>query len=457
MTRGKSDILNYMDRQKGFGAIIFVFGIVLTSLLIIGGALYLKSTRPDLLNKILSNKGSSQQANTNNIIQTVQNLTQSSGQNLPVAQNIFGFNTFQTLLSTDANKNIFISPSSIALALLMAYNGAGTDTKTAMENVLAIKGMSKTDVDKASLDLINTLKSPDQKVEVDIANSIWARQGKVFNQDFLNTNQQYFQAKVTSLDFDSPSAVNTINSWVSDNTKGKIPTIISHIPPDARMYLINAIYFKGTWDIEFDKKLTRDRQFTSYNNQKKMVSMMEQHQDNFSYLENDDFQAVSLPYGSNNSLSMYVFLPKEGSLISKKDFNTFAQTLNQQNWDTWIEQFRRIEGTVILPKFKVEYSKELKDTLTALGMGIAFTGNADFEGIFHQAVISQVLHKTYIDVGEEGTEAAAVTEIGVALGAAPGVHVEKKTFYMEVNRPFFYAIRDNRTGTILFMGTVQEL
>lgn len=444
--------------QRGFSVIIFVLGIVLSSILIVGGALYIKSARPDLLSKIISNKSNSQQANTNNMIQTVQNLTKSSGQNLPVAQNIFGFNTFQTLLSTDANKNIFISPSSIALALLMIYNGAGTDTKTATENVLAIKGMSKTDVDKASLDLINTLKNPDQKVEVDIANSIWARQGKVFNQDFLNTNQQYFQAKVTSLDFDSPSAINTINSWVNDSTKGKIPAIISPpIPSGARMYLINAIYFKGAWDIEFDKKLTRDRQFTSYNNQKKMVSMMEQHRYNFSYLENDDFQAVRLPYGANNSLSMYVFLPKEGSLISKKDFSTFAQTLNQQNWDTWMEQFRKMEGTVILPKFKVEYSKELKDTLTALGMGVAFTGNADFEGIFHQAVISQVLHKTYIDVGEEGTEAAAVTEIGMVVGAAPGVHVEKKTFYMEVNRPFFYAIRDNRTGTILFMGTVQEL
>lgn len=444
--------------QKGFSAIIFVLGIALSSILIVSGALYLKSTHPELLNKIVSNKNNTQQADTNNIIQTVQNLTQNSGQSLPTSQNIFGFRTFQELINTDQNKNIFISPSSIALALLMTYNGAGSDTKTAMENVLAIKGMSKTDVDKASLDLINTLKNPDQKVEVDIAISIWARQGKVFNQDFLNTNQQYFQAKVTSLDFDSPSAVDTINSWVSDNTKGKIPAIISPpIPSDARMYLINAIYFKGAWDIEFDKKLTRDRQFTSYNNQKKMVSMMEQHRDNYSYLENDDFQAVSLPYGTNNSLSMYVFLPKEGSLVSKKDFKTFAQNLSQQNWDIWMEQFRRMEGTVIFPKFKVEYTKELKDTLAALGMGVAFTGNADFEGIFHQAVISQVLHKTYIDVGEEGTEAAAVTEIGIIVGAAPGGHVEKKTFYMEVNRPFFYAIRDNRTGTILFMGTVQEL
>lgn len=427
--------------QKGFTILLFVIGIVFVSFLIVSGALYLKNTNPNFLSKILSKQGNNQQA----------------GQNLSAAQNIFGFKAFQELLQKDANKNVFISPSSIALALLMIYNGAGTETKTAMENVLAIKGISKEDVNKASLDLINTLKNPDQKVEIDIANSIWARQGKKFNQSFLNTNQQYYQAKVTSLDFNSTSAVDTINGWVNDNTKGKIPTIVTPpIPSDAMMYLINAIYFKGTWNIEFDKKLTRDRQFTSYNNQKKMVPMMEQHRDNFSYFENDDSQAVSLPYGKNNFLSMYVFLPKESSLVSKKNFNTFIQILNQQNWDRWMGQFKKMEGTVNLPKFKVEYSRELSDTLTTLGMGVAFSGNANFEGIFPKAVISQVLHKTYIDVNEEGTEAAAVTMVGLVTTSVGG-RTEKKTFYMEVNRPFFYAIRDNRTGTILFMGIIQEL
>lgn len=442
--------------QKGFAPIIFIIIIIIiiVSFFIVGGSLYIKNNRSDLLRKdkqqndITQTKKNNQQAN--DVIQSLKNLSPSSWQKLPDSQNLFGFKTFQELLLTDVNKNIFISPSSIALALLMTYNGAGTETKTAMENVLAINGISKEDVNRVSLDLINTLKNPDPNVEISIANSIWARQGKEFNQQFLNTNQQYYQAKATSLDFNNPSAANVINAWVSENTKGKIPTII--VPPissDVMMYLINAIYFKGAWNIEFDKKLTRERQFANSNNTKRKVLMMEQNRKDFSYLENNDFQAVSLPYGKNNFLSMYVFLPK--------DFNNFTKTLNQQNWNTWMEQFRRMEGTVILPKFKVEYSRELKDTLTSLGMGVAFSGNADFEGIFRQAMISAVFHKTYIDVNEEGTEAAAATVVTMDVAAVSGRHEQKKSFYMEVNRPFFYAISDNRTGAILFMGTVQEL
>lgn len=367
---------------------------------------------------------------------------------LSFAHTLFGFNILKQLQTEDKNKNIFLSPASIALALSMTYNGASGETKTAMARTLQIEEMSIDEVNKASANLIALLKSPDQKVQILVANSIWGRQGEEFNPEFLATNEKFYRAKIASLDFNLPTAADTINGWVNENTRGKIPTIIQPpIPPEMVMYLINAIYFKGTWTVEFDKKLTNNKEFTSANGTKGMRPMMQQARKDFNYLETDDFQTVELPYGQSKRLGMYIFLPKS-------DLTAFSTKLTGENWNIWMNNFQEKEGILVMPKFKIEYGKKLNSTLKKLGMEVAFIGGkADFTKIAPDLFISEVIHKSYIEVNEEGTEAAAVTEVGIAKTAMP----KDERFYMEVNKPFFFAIRDKQTGEVLFMGTVQEI
>ena len=366
--------------------------------------------------------------------------------NIPQAHNTFGFNSIKILAKEEGNKNVFISPSSIALALSMVYNGANGETKSAMQKTLQFQNLDIATVNQESLGLINSLKNPDPKVELSVANSVWARNGVDFKKDFLSVVGSYFNAEISTLDFSNSNAANTINAWVSKNTKGKIPTIVTPpIPSDMVMYLINAVYFKGSWTTEFDKKLTEDKNFTTADGVSKKHPLMRQRGD-LPYLETEDFQSVNLPYGTNKRLSMYVFLPK--------NLNNFVQTLDVNKWNDWMTQYKETEGTILLPRFKMEYEKGLIPLLTKLGMGVAFQDNADFTGIGNNLKISEVKHKTYVDVNEEGTEAAAVTSIGMAPTSA--IMPAQKTFYMEVNRPFFFVIRDNQTQEILFMGTIQN-
>lgn len=369
-------------------------------------------------------------------------------QTLAESHNTFGFKLLKQIQKEDGNNNIIISPFSIALALSMTYNGADKETKTAMAKTLEIQGIDIDEANKQSSALISNLNNPDPKVEISIANSIWGRKGEIFNSLFLDDNNKYYGAKIDYLDFSNPNSVDTLNGWVNDKTKGKIPTIIEPpIPQDVVMYLINAVYFKGSWTIEFDKKLTKDRQFTLTNGTQIKHPMMEQKKDNFDYLENDLFQAVSLPYGENKRLKMLIFLPK-------KDLTNFIPNLNIANWKQWLSSFRETEGTVILPKYKIEYKKELKDSLNLLGMEVAFSPRADFSKIAPNLFISKVIHKTFIEVNEEGTEAAAVTAV-IMMETSVSFN-SKKVFYMEINKPFFFAIQDNQTQEILFTGLITE-
>jgi len=362
------------------------------------------------------------------------------------SHNTFGLNILRQIWKTETESNIFISPSSIALALSMVYNGADGGTKESMAKTLQVQDIDIAEVNRESAALINFLENPDPKVQLSIANSIWGRQGLSFNPEFLTTNQTYYKAEIKTLNFDDPNAAKTINSWVSQKTKGKIPTIVSPpIPRDMVMFLINAIYFKGTWTTEFDKKLTTQRDFNLTDGSKKKVSMMSQG-GKFPYLANDLFQAVSLPYGEKKNLSMYVFLPQ-------KDLDGLVKQMDADKWNLWISQFQETKGTILLPKFKTEYKRELKDDLTSLGMGVAFSGGANFDKIGPNLTISEVIHKTFVDVNEEGTEAAAVTAVGVG---ATAVRPVEKTFYLEVNKPFLFAIVDNQSSEILFIGTIKE-
>jgi serpin B len=366
------------------------------------------------------------------------------------ANTTFGFKLFEKVAEQDAGKNIFISPASIGLALAMTYNGAAGETKDGMSRALEIQGMNHLELNQAYSQLRTALESADPKVQLSIANSLWGKKGVEFNPSFIQRNKQYYGAEITALDFSDPGAPAAINSWVSDKTKGKIDKIVDRIDSQAILFLINAIYFKGAWSAEFDKAKTRPDQFTTLAGKQKSHPMMNQ-SGKYRYLEGKDFQAVSLPYGGGR-VSMYIFLPAKGTGLGQ-----FQKGLNAANWDSWMRAFVETQGDIAVPRFRVEYEIGLNDALKQLGMGVAFDPDrADFSGIVkssENAFISRVKHKAFVEVNEEGTEAAAATSVEISVTS---VMRPRQSFRMIVDHPFFCAIRDNRTGALLFMGSIVD-
>ncbi|MBT9172050.1 MAG: hypothetical protein DDT21_00426 [Syntrophomonadaceae bacterium] len=360
----------------------------------------------------------------------------------------FGFNLFAALAKEDAGENIFVSPVSVALALSMVYNGADTETKKAMAEVLGVQGVSVEDLNKTNQALLKALNSPAPGVRLDVANSLWAKQDAVFVAEFLETVKRYYSAEVAELDFIAPEAPAVINKWVQDKTNGKIDKIVERIDPDDVMYLINAIYFLGTWTTEFDRAETREQPFYPAGRAREQVPMMSKSGD-FRYFRDANFEAVELPYGKDQSAGMYIFLPSRDSNLEE-----FQRNLNAANWTMWQSRFATKEGRISLPRFSIEYEKTLNEILSGMGMGIAFQPYAaDFSKLLTpppQAYIGEVKHKAVVDVDERGTEAAAVTSISVRVVSLR----PDETFNMVVDRPFFFAIVDKQTDTLLFMGSV---
>jgi serine protease inhibitor len=363
----------------------------------------------------------------------------------------FAFGLFHGIASDDYGANIVLSPLSAKLALAMAYNGAVGETKEAMARVLDLEGISLEEVNQQLGNLIASLQQADEAVLLEIADSLWANQDYELNQDFVERCRESYDAEVANLDFSDPEVADTINAWVSDKTHDKIDKIVSKIDPDLALILINAIYFNGKWQTPFDASLTEQGDFHLLDGGTVSVPFMHR-SDEYSYYENDDLQAVSLPYGEEGDarMSMYVILPREGT-----DYGEFLDGMSEETWGQWMDMFTSKEGALALPRFKVEYEKELNGALKAMGMEPAFEGG--LEDIFTTtaggpAFISKVLQKTYIDVNEEGTEAAAVTSVDVELTAMPS----DSPFTMTVDRPFFFAIRDNQTGALLFLGSIVD-
>ncbi len=377
-------------------------------------------------------------------------ITQNEAMNLEKrlteAHTKFAFNLFAEIFSQAKNDNVFVSPSSISIALSMLYNGANSTTQEAMVNSLQLEGMSLTEINRTNQLLRENLINADPKVQLAIANSLWMRQDFSFQSGFIDSNKQFYQAETKTLDFANTQSLNIINNWVKENTKGKIDTIIEEISPQDVMFLINAIYFKGEWTYQFDKNKTKEKQFSLNENQTKTVNMMS-HFGRYKYLENEQFKAVNLPYGEEKRLGMYIFLPKKYS-----DLETFSQVLNAENWQNWMTEFNYQEGTVEMPRFQLEYELELRQILNKLGMGIIFDPQkADFSKISQNPVfVSGVKHKTFLEVNEKGTEAAAVTSIGMRTTS---VNLDQP-FRMKIDRPFFCVIKDEKTGSILFMGAI---
>lgn len=366
-----------------------------------------------------------------------------SEKELTTSDNGFGFKLFSEIVKEEKDKNVFISPLSVSMALGMTYNGANGSTKEAMQKTLGFDGLSTQEINASYKSLIELLTDLDPKVIFQIANSIWYRQGLSFEEDFLNLCKEYFDAEVRGLDFGDPNAKDTINLWVDTHTNGKIKEIVKDIYADDVMFLINAIYFKGTWTYQFDKDETRDDSFTLPDGSKEPCKMMELKADSLQYFSNADFQCIDLTYG-DGYFSMTIFLPRPG-----KNIDSLIAEFNEENWDKWMNSFSVQKGVLELPKFKITYGIKLNDVLKALGMGIAFTGYADFSKMSPEGLcISRVRHKTFIEVNEEGTEAAAATSVGMTY--------EGGGFYMRVDHPFVFVIRENNSQTILFMGKIVE-
>lgn len=362
------------------------------------------------------------------------------------ASNQFGFLLLDGLVKDEpVGKNVFISPLSIELALSMTLNGAMGETNDAMREAMQFSDMEMSDINISFKNLMNELLTVDKKVIAEIANSIWYRKDFSVEQEFFNVNKNYYNAEVKALDFDSPGAKDIINKWVSDKTRKKIPKIIDEIDRDHVMFLINAIYFKGAWQSEFKPSETASKPFYLKSGNTKMVPTMMQN-DTFPYFANNEFMAAELPYGRGN-YSMVILLPQQG--VEVEDL---VASLNPMDWNLMLAGLNPAKLDLQLPKFRFAYEKKLNDMLTSMGMGIAFSDFADFRGINKdiRLAISEVKHKTYVEVNEEGTEAAAVTSVGIVVTSMP------LTIDFNVNRPFIFAIREKYTNAILFIGCVQE-
>lgn len=363
------------------------------------------------------------------------------------ADNDFAFRLYKEIAKADGDKNIFISPIGIALALQMTYNGASGTTKDAMANALGVQSLSLDELNEGNAALLSNLAHPGPKTSLDIANSLWVRRDIPLDKGFVSRCANSYRATVTPLDFGSPLAPARINSWAARRTHGRIRRVVGKLDRLDVLFLMNAVYFKGVWDRKFDKKDTEQQPFYVTEQQSVDVPMMRQ-KGKFATYMGSSFRAIRLPYRKGR-ISMYVFLPRRGVSLDE-----FLRDLNAADWNKWMAGFHRQKLPVGLPKFKIEYERALNEQLKALGMGEAFdsSNTKGFQGmgmrIRGPVWIEKALQKTFVEVDEEGTRAAAITLINMRAMGGP--------IPFTVDHPFFFVIRDDKTGLILFMGSVVD-
>ncbi len=341
-------------------------------------------------------------------------------------------------------KNTLISPFSISMALSMTANGAAGSTRTAMLKALQISDVKLDQINHDYNQLMKLYQKSD--VTIDIANSLWGRPDLAFRKAFLKKNREAYDAKIQLLNFLKPGVASIINAWVAEQTQNKIEEIIDRVDPSAILYLINAIYFNGKWSQAFDKKLTKEAPFKLQDGTELKLPFMKQN-GRYKHLKTNQFEAIALPYGKGD-FAFYIFLPKAGVSVQ-----SFVKKLQYSNWQSWMTQFRKMPGNISLPRFTLEYEVELSEALKALGMALAFSQAADFSDMVPpplRAAISQVKHKTFMEVTEVGTEAAAATSVEVVMTAS----LPPQPFELLIDRPFVCAIRDERSGALLFIGAV---
>lgn len=366
---------------------------------------------------------------------------------LITAYNDFGFRLFTQLAQPAANQNIFISPFSIAVALTMTANGAAHETQKAMLDTLGLRGLSLAGVNAEAAALLTSFEDLDPYVQLASANSLWTAPSLVCKPQFIERNQNFYRAVVRALDFTAPDAAATINAWVKSQTHDKIDRLIQPADLSAltTLVLINALYFQGKWTRPFDAERTKMLPFSLLAGSTQPHPLMSQSGE-YHYYEDESAQVIKLPYGAGR-ISMVIVLPQP-----EMAFAGLQAKLLESHWRHWLSNFNRQEGSILLPRFKLEYEQELKPALATLGMGLAFSPGADFSQMCEAASdIDKVIHKTFLEVNEAGTEAAAATAVIMVRGMPP-----KNRFHLRVDRPFFCAIVDDQTGAILFMGSIVD-
>jgi serpin B len=364
------------------------------------------------------------------------------------ADNAFTFKLFkETLLKPLAGKNLMLSPLSVSIALGMTSNGSSGSTLEAIRNTMEFKDFTEAEVNSYYHKITTELPQLDPKATLEIANSIWYENTFTPLPAFLKVNADNYNAEVEGLDFKSPTAKDKINSWVNNSTHGKIPSIIDEIGGDMVMYLINAVYFKSDWKYKFDKNKTAKADFNLDANNKIQTDFMVA-QASVNYLSSQEANVYELPYG-NEKYSMVIVLPNGNTTI-----NEFAGSITSAKWKGLMAGLKKTGMEIKMPKFKFSYDITLNDQLEHLGMEVAFgkNGFADFIRINPggHLQIDEVKHKTFIEVNESGTEAAAVTSVGIELTS-----VQQPSAVL-INRPFVYAIREMKTGLILFTGILNN-
>jgi len=374
-----------------------------------------------------------------------------SEQKLVDADRNFSYRIFRETVAFDhEEENIMISPLSISMALALALNGAKGETYDKMIETLELSGMDLEEINEAFQSLTELLMTKDPKVTMQVANSIWHREELPVKEDFLDRVESYYGAQIEGLDFSDPAAADRINSWVNESTEGLIPEIVDEIPDHIVMFLINALYFKGDWLTQFDPDDTRRADFHLETGESSEVDMMRR-EGRFAMYMSEDVQLVEIPYG-DSLFSMTVLMPTDPGMSIDRFLDEKVYAENLDEWRSNLRVDNR-KATVELPKFEMEYEIEYSEILKAMGMEVAFDeGRADFNGIAdvspQNLFIDQVKHKTFISVDEEGTEAAAVTSVGVGVTSLPP--------QIRFNRPFVFIIHERESGANLFMGRVKN-
>ncbi|MDR2473798.1 MAG: serpin family protein [Tannerella sp.] len=347
-------------------------------------------------------------------------------------------------------ENVFISPLSVSMALSMTLNDARGETAHEMLTSLHQEDYSIDDINEHNRALRNALLKVDPSTELSIANSIWYKTGFPVLYQFIQTNVQNYDAEVKDLDFTKPTAVEQINGWCAQKTKNKIPEIITEIPASAIMYLINAVYFKGIWKMQFKESDTKKETFYLSDNTTVKANMMRLSAI-FNFTADDIAGYLELPYG-NQAFSMIIALPN-----ADKTIDDITSNLNSHYWNTIIGNLSGCKINLQLPRFKTECKYKMKEEkiLPDMGMNIPFGASADFSGICttQPLNINEVIHKTFVEVNEKGTEAAAVTAVEMDLTSGG----QAAPINFTVNKPFIFAIRERSTGVILFIGKIEKV
>lgn len=364
----------------------------------------------------------------------------------------FAFNFLRTVAKSEkSDANIFVSPLSASLALLMLDNGAAGETHTELQKGLGLEGISRDAQNGYALKIVDAMTSLDTRAVFESANSIWIHEQFPVLDAFKKVNQDFFSAEVRNDPFKNPESVKLINAWISDKTHDKIKDMLDAIDPLAVMYLINTLYFKGYWEIPFDKKNTADEVFNNQDGSKpKLPTMQGAHGH---YAKVDNYALLELEFG-NRAFSTVFLLPDAG--ISLDDVIT---GLDEEEWQKDLYELPRGGWTlkgVKIPRFNIEYARELVEDLKAMGINTIFDGGADFSLINPTSplAVSRVKQKTYVEVNEEGMEAAAATAVEIGVTSVPEIRPEA---YFYVDRPFAFFVKEKSTGIIFFAGLIRNL